>query len=173
MPHIPNITSSPNTSRPTPVPLCFSLLNSFLTNNCTIRTCIFFSSGIWSIIKDEKSIRYGTIISTIFAIVVSCGCYFLGGFARLFDTPAIHAADGSVIYDAIIPTMLSSLSDILIGIVIVLVLSFRPSNLHRTAYGNLLGSIGWCILSTISVWIILERRYKSSCLGKLYFTKNG
>ena len=80
-------------------------------------------------IKDEKAIRYGTIISTIFAIVVSCGCYFLGGFARLFDTPTIHAADGTVIYDAIIPTMLSSLSDILVGIVIVLVLSASMSTL--------------------------------------------
>ena len=80
-------------------------------------------------IKDEKAIRYGTIISTIFAIVVSCGCYFLGGFARLFDTPTIHAADGTVIYDAIIPTMLSSLSDILVGIVIMLVLSASMSTL--------------------------------------------
>ena len=80
-------------------------------------------------IKDEKAIRYGTIISTFFAIVVSGGCYFLGGFGRLFDTPAIHAADGSVIYDSIIPTMLASLSDMLIGIVIVLVLSASMSTL--------------------------------------------
>ena len=80
-------------------------------------------------IKDEKAIRYGTIISTFFAIVVAGGCYFLGGFARLFDTPAIHAADGSVIYDSIIPTMLASLSDVLIGIVIVLVLSASMSTL--------------------------------------------
>lgn len=99
---------------------------------------VLTSLGTWGLpqmvhkfyaIKDEKAIRYGTIISTIFAIVVSCGCYFLGGFARLFDTPAIHAADGSVIYDAIIPTMLSSLSDVLVGIVIVLVLSASMSTL--------------------------------------------
>ena len=99
---------------------------------------ILTSLGTWGLpqmvhkfyaIKDEKAIRYGTIISTLFAIVVSCGCYFLGGFARLFDTPAIHAADGSVIYDAIIPTMLSSLSDALVGIVIVLVLSASMSTL--------------------------------------------
>lgn len=80
-------------------------------------------------IKDEKSIQSGTIISTIFAIVVSGGCYFLGGFARLFDVPAIHAEDGTVIYDAIIPSMLSSLPDILIGIIIVLVLSASMSTL--------------------------------------------
>ena len=103
-----------------------------------IGVVILTSLGTWGLpqmvhkfyaIKDEKAIRYGTIISTFFAIVVAGGCYFLGGFGRLFDTPAIHAADGSVIYDSIIPTMLSSLSDMLVGIVIVLVLSASMSTL--------------------------------------------
>ena len=31
-------------------------------------------------IKDEESIKKGTIISTVFALVVAGGCYFLGGF---------------------------------------------------------------------------------------------
>lgn len=99
---------------------------------------ILTSLGTWGLpqmvhkfyaIKDEKSIRSGTIISTFFAIIVSGGCYFLGGFGRLFDTEAIHNADGSVIYDAIIPSMLSTLPDILVGIVIVLVLSASMSTL--------------------------------------------
>ena len=99
---------------------------------------VLTSLGTWGLpqmvhkfyaIKDEKSIRSGTIISTVFAIVVSGGCYFLGGFGRLFDTAAIHKEDGSVIYDAIIPTMLSTLPDVLIGIVIVLVLSASMSTL--------------------------------------------
>ena len=55
--------------------------------------------------------------------------YFLGGFGRLFDSPAIHREDGSVIYDAIIPSMLSTLPDILVGVVIVLVLSASMSTL--------------------------------------------
>lgn len=78
-------------------------------------------------IKDEKSVHTGTIISTLFAVVVSGGCYFLGGFSRISGVEA--AADGSVAYDTIIPTMLSSLPDILIGIVIVLVLSASMSTL--------------------------------------------
>ena len=80
-------------------------------------------------IKDEKSIKTGTIISTFFAIVVSGGCYYLGGYARLFDTPAIYSENGSIVYDAIIPSMLSTLPDLLIGIVIVLVLSASMSTL--------------------------------------------
>ena len=80
-------------------------------------------------IKSEKSIKTGAIISTVFAIIISGGCYFLGGFGRLFDNPVLYNAQGDVIYDSIIPFMLSSLSDILIGIVIVLVLSASMSTL--------------------------------------------
>ena len=99
---------------------------------------ILTSLGTWGLpqmihkfyaIKDEKSIQSGTVISTFFAIVVSGGCYFLGGFGRLFDTAAIHKEDGSVIFDAIIPAMLSTLPDLLVGIVIVLVLSASMSTL--------------------------------------------
>ena len=79
-------------------------------------------------IKDEKSIKAGTIISTLFAIVVSGGCYFLGGFSRLVDE-SLFMVDGKPVYDAIIPGMLSKLPDILIGIVVVLVLSASMSTL--------------------------------------------
>ena len=78
-------------------------------------------------IKDEKSIKSGTVISTIFAILVAGGSYFLGGFGRLIEVPM--AENGAPIYDAIMPTMLSTLPDILIGIVIVLVLSASMSTL--------------------------------------------
>ena len=99
---------------------------------------ILTSLGTWGLpqmvhkfyaIKDEKSIKSGTVISTFFAVVVSGGCYYLGGYARLFDSPEIYSESGSIIYDAIIPSMLSTLPDILIGIVIVLVLSASMSTL--------------------------------------------
>ena len=99
---------------------------------------ILTSLGTWGLpqmvgkfyaIKDEKSINTGTVISTLFAVVISGGCYFLGVFGRLFDNPTIYAEDGSMIYDGIIPYMLSTLPDILIGIVVVLVLSASMSTL--------------------------------------------
>ena len=61
--------------------------------------------------------------------MISGGCYFLGGFGRLFDNPSLYKADGTVIYDGIVPYMLSTLPDILIGVVIVLVLSASMSTL--------------------------------------------
>ena len=95
------------------------------------------SMGTWGLpqmvqkfyaIKSEKSISKGMIISTVFALVVAGGCYFLGGFGRLIfpSTEAMQAAGG---YDAIIPTMLSDLSPILVGVVVVLVLSASMSTL--------------------------------------------
>ena len=100
---------------------------------------VLTSLGTWGLpqmvqkfyaIKDEKSITTGTVISTVFALVVSGGCYFLGGFGRLFrNEPGIVNADGSIAYDAVVPSMLSTLPDILIGIVIVLVLSASMSTL--------------------------------------------
>ncbi len=82
--------------------------------------------GKFYAIKDEASIKKGTIISTVFALIVAGGCYFLGGFGRLYD---VGDAVGRGDYDAIIPTMLSTLSPIIIAIVIVLVLSASMSTL--------------------------------------------
>ncbi|MDR1598788.1 MAG: sodium:solute symporter [Oscillospiraceae bacterium] len=75
-------------------------------------------------IRSEKNISTGTVISTVFAVIVAGGCYFLGGFGRLF--PVDVAASG---YDAVIPSMLSGFSDWMIGIVIVLVFAASISTL--------------------------------------------
>ncbi|MDD6330941.1 MAG: sodium/solute symporter [Clostridium sp.] len=99
---------------------------------------VLTSLGTWGLpqmvhkfyaIKDERAVKTGTVVSTIFAIIISGGCYFLGGFARLYADADIYKPDGSVMYDAIVPQMLSTLPDILIGVVIVLVLSASMSTL--------------------------------------------
>ncbi len=81
-------------------------------------------------IKDEDSIKKGTIISTVFAIIVAGGCYFLGGFGRLYNEIPLNdngvPSDG---FDSIIPTMLETMPAIIIGVVIVLVLSASMSTL--------------------------------------------
>ena len=77
-------------------------------------------------IKNEKAISKGMIISTVFALVVAGGCYFLGGFGRLFGDRVNVETEG---FDAIIPAMLSDLSPVLIAIVVILVLSASMSTL--------------------------------------------
>ncbi len=101
---------------------------------------ILTSLGTWGLpqmvqkfyaIKSEKDIKKGTIISTFFAIVVAGGCYFLGGFGRLFSDKLTILEDGTIQggFDSIIPTMLSDLSPILIALVVILVLSASMSTL--------------------------------------------
>lgn len=80
--------------------------------------------GKFYAIKNEDSIKKGTVISTIFAIIVAGGCYFLGGFGRLYNIDV--KANG---FDAVIPAMLSTLSPVIIAVVIVLVLSASMSTL--------------------------------------------
>ncbi len=96
---------------------------------------ILTSLGTWGLpqmvqkfyaIKNEQAIQKGTVISTLFAFVVAGGCYFLGGFGRLFSDQVDIAAEG---YDSIIPTMLSGLSEGMIALVVILVLSASMSTL--------------------------------------------
>ena len=81
---------------------------------------ILTSLGTWGLpqmvgkfyaIKSEKDIHKGTVISTVFAIIVAGGCYFLGGFGRLYaDKVTINPATGKPLFDTIVPTMLSHTS---------------------------------------------------------------
>ena len=96
---------------------------------------ILTSLGTWGLpqmvqkfyaIKNEKQISKGTIISTLFALVVAGGCYFLGGFGRLFSDKIDVKAGG---FDSVIPTMLEDLPTVLIAVVVVLVLSASMSTL--------------------------------------------
>ena len=96
---------------------------------------ILTSLGTWGLpqmvqkfyaIKSEKAINKGMVISTIFATVVAGGCYFLGGFGRLFSDKVDVAKEG---FDAVIPAMLSGLPAILIALVVILVLSASMSTL--------------------------------------------
>ena len=98
---------------------------------------ILTSLGTWGLpqmvgkfysISDEDAIRRGTIISTIFALVVAGGCYFLGGFGRLFGTPPT-LPNGKLAFDSIVPSMLVTLPDVLIALVVLLVLSASMSTL--------------------------------------------
>lgn len=94
---------------------------------------ILTSVGTWGLphmihkfyaIRDEKAIKKGTVISTVFAMIIAGGCYFIGGFGRLF-----YSAD-KIVFDDIIPTMVTTaMPDALIGLVLLVVLSASISSL--------------------------------------------
>ena len=98
---------------------------------------ILTSLGTWGLpqmvgkfysITDEKAIHRGTVISTVFAFIVAGGCYFLGGFGRLFGTPPMLPS-GKLDFDSIVPSMLVTLPDFIIALVVLLVLSASMSTL--------------------------------------------
>ncbi len=98
---------------------------------------VLTSLGTWGLpqmvgkfysITDDAAVKRGTIISTFFAVIVAGGCYFLGGFGRLFGTPPT-LPNGRLDFDSIIPGMLEGLPDALIGLVVLLVLSASMSTL--------------------------------------------
>lgn len=97
-----------------------------------IMVVILTSLGTWGLpqmvqkyyaIKDEGSIKKGMIISTLFALIVAGGCYFLGGFGRLLG------GDYSTNYDAIVPALIADLSPVIIALVLVLVVAASMSTL--------------------------------------------
>ena len=110
---------------------------------------VLTSLGTWGLpqmvgkfyaIKDESAIKKGTIISTFFGLVVAGGCYFLGGFGRLYaDSIELNAAGNPTSFDAIIPAMLTKVeTDLnggtwLIGLVLILVLAASMSTLSSLA----------------------------------------
>jgi SSS family solute:Na+ symporter/sodium/proline symporter len=99
---------------------------------------ILTSLGTWGLpqmvqkfyaIKSTSSIKRGAIISTVFALVVAGGSYFLGGFGRLIGSEVTLTPAGTPVYDSIMPTLLANMPDLLIGLTVVLVLSASMSTL--------------------------------------------
>ena len=130
---------------------------------------ILTSLGTWGLpqmvgkfyaIKDERSIQKGTVISTVFALIVAGGCYFLGGFGRLFSVDV--KADG---YDAIIPKMLENLPVLLIGVVVILVLSASMSTLSSLV----LTSSSTLTLDLIKGSVVKNMKEKSQMLTMRLF----
>lgn len=101
---------------------------------------ILTSLGTWGLpqmvhkfyaIKDDEAVKRGTVISTIFALIIAGGAYFAGSFGRLFlnNTMPI-GANGKPNPDMVMPMMLDmALPEALIGIIVILVLSASMSTL--------------------------------------------
>ena len=88
--------------------------------------------GKFYAIKDKSAIKRGTIISTIFCLVIGCGAYLVGSTSRLILGGQLP--EGGI--DSIIPAVLmnvlgnGTLGIILLAIIIVLLLSASMSTLE-------------------------------------------
>ena len=88
--------------------------------------------GKFYAIKDTAAIKRGTIISTIFCIVIGCGAYLIGSTSRLVLGGVLP--EGGI--DSVIPTLLmevlggETLGIILLAIIMILLLSASMSTLQ-------------------------------------------
>lgn len=98
-------------------------------------TVLMTSFGTWGLpqmihkyygIKDAAEVKRGTVISTLFCLVIAGGGYFIGSLSRLFFNEL--PAGGK---DYVIPNMLqqAQLPTVLLGIVVVLLISASVSTL--------------------------------------------
>ena len=91
------------------------------------------SFGVWGMpqmvhkyysIKDERSIKTATIVSTLFAVFIGCGAYFVGSLGHLFveaGPDGMPLLEGG--FDNIVPTILmTALTDGVLGIIILCVI---------------------------------------------------
>ena len=98
-------------------------------------TVLMTSFGTWGLpqmihkyygIRDDKEVKRGTVISTIFAMVVAGGGYFIGSLSRLFFD---KLPEGGT--DYLIPNMLkdAGIHSVLVGVILVLLIAASVSTL--------------------------------------------
>ncbi len=127
-----------------PNPITGSQLTSIFGGSSFKFLCVnilLTSFGTWGLpqmigkfyaIKDTSAIKRGTIISTIFCVVIGCGAYLIGSTSRLILGGQLP--EGGV--DAVIPTLLlkvlgnGTFGLILLAVIVVLLLSASMSTLQ-------------------------------------------
>lgn len=104
-------------------------------------TILMTSFGTWGLpqmvhkyygIKDDHEVKRGTVISTLFCLIVAGGGYFIGSLARLFfsDLSEIPGS-GAGKTDYLVPNMLkmADISEVLVGVILVLLIAASVSTL--------------------------------------------
>lgn len=107
-----------------------------------ISLVLMTSLGTWGLpqmiskfytIKSEKFIPTAMIVSTLFAVLVTTGAYTMGSMSRLIlNNQAPTNADGTIIYDKIIPLVLNQkglLPTIVLAVLLIVILAASMSTL--------------------------------------------
>lgn len=125
-----NLTLVPNTVTPAGK----SVLDNQMFN--VIILVLLTSFGMWGLpqsihkfyaIRDDRAIKQGVVVSTVFSAVVGCGAYFIGSMVTRFVTVEPGAP---IDFDKLVPTMLvENLPPAMLGLVIVLLFSASMSTL--------------------------------------------
>ncbi len=108
-----------------------------------ISLILLTSFGVWALpqtihkyhtVRDDKSINQGMIVSTVFALIIGFGAYFVGGLSQ---ASGFSNHLNGVASDDVIPTMLKLLGQPwLLGIIAVLILSASMSTLSSVSLSS-------------------------------------
>ncbi len=113
----------------------------FYGNTVTLLSVILLTSfGVWALpqtvhkyyaIRDKKAINQGMIVSTLFALIIGFGAYFVGSLGSLFTFPEGTRPDQFV------PHMLNMvIQSGLLGVIAVLILSASMSTLSSVSLAS-------------------------------------
>ncbi len=120
----------------------FSSENTGLYGNTVslISLILLTSFGVWALpqtvhkyyaVRDNKAIMQGTVVSTLFALIIGFGAYFTGALAAYFPETAGVGGDN------IIPVMMSIVIPTgLLGVIAVLILSASMSTLSSVSLAS-------------------------------------
>ncbi len=138
--NLKNFTSAPSDPNPT----TGAQLTSWFGGSSFRFLCVnimLTSFGTWGLpqmigkfyaVKDTASIKRGTVISTIFCLIIGCGAYLIGSTSRLILGGQLP--EGGI--DAVIPAVLmevlsgGTLGIILLALIMILLLSASMSTLE-------------------------------------------
>lgn len=110
-------------------------------NTVSLLSLIFLTSfGVWALpqtvhkyyaVRDDKAIMQGTVVSTLFALIIGFGAYFTGALSAFFPELAGVASDDIVpnMMNIVIPTGLT-------GLIVVLILSASMSTLSSVSLAS-------------------------------------
>ncbi len=108
-----------------------------------ISLILLTSFGVWALpqtvhkyhtVRDDTAIKQGMYISTIFALIIGFGAYFVGGLSQLDGFAGILSGSSD---DEVIPKMLNVLGQPwLLGIIAVLILSASMSTLSSVSLSS-------------------------------------
>ena len=127
-----------------PNPVTGSQLTSIFGGSAFKFLCVnimLTSFGTWGLpqmigkfyaIKDTAAIKRGTIVSTVFCIVIGCGAYLIGSTSRLILGGTLPAGGIDSVIPAVLMEVLSggTLGIILLAIIMILLLSASMSTLE-------------------------------------------
>ena len=106
-----------------------------------ISLVLLTSFGVWGLpqtihkyyaVRDKKAITQGVIVSTVFALIIGFGAYFVGALSGLFPEELV-----GVSADNVIPTLLAKvIPSGFMGVIVVLILSASMSTLASVSLAS-------------------------------------